>query len=134
MNNVKLFRSIDLLFLCLAVFLCAYFVPAYIVFCVLYVLGIIIITLPYRNVAGRLKAFESASRSPLSSYIIEVIRGKTTFRAYGNLDYGFAKLGDMLENHILLAYHMRMTLQWYAVRLGLMAGVATLAICLYLGM
>ena len=107
--------------------------PAYSLFCLLYLIGIIVVTIPYRNVAGRLRAFESASRSPLSSYIIEIARGKTTFRAFGNLDYGLAKLGDMLENHIVLSFQLRMVRQWYAVRLGLLAGVATIAIALYLG-
>lgn len=107
--------------------------PVYSLFSVLYLTGVFGVFVPYRNVARLLRALESASRSPLASYIVEVGRGRMTIRAFGALDFGLLRMSRLLENHIVLAYHMKMTVQWFATRLELLAGFTIANLALYLG-
>lgn len=126
-------RRVDVFYGLSILLACCYVAPMFGFFTLAYLSVIIFFCIPYYNVAPQLRAQESASRSPLSSYITECYQGRTTLRAFGALDFGLTKVAHLLEAHIQLSFNLNMTMQWFQVRLSYISAVAATVLASYQG-
>ena len=81
----------------------------------------------------RLRALSSASRSPLNSHIVEVFKGRTTFRAYGAVDWSLLKLARLLENQNVFTYNVELLSVWFTTRMNMVGAAFSAAVALYFG-
>lgn len=81
----------------------------------------------------RLRALASAARSPLNSHVTEVFKGRTTFRAFGVVDWSLLKLARLQETSSMLNYNVQLLSVWFTARMNMIGSVAATLVAVYFG-
>jgi len=94
--------------------------------------GVIAIsTFAYTKVSQELKRAESASRSPLASYIVEITTGLTSIRAYGVVDQVLQTASGLINDHLRPSLNMQAMLQAYAALQDCLGSFSTASVALF---